>query len=282
MGTFTSIGKCMLILFNVIFVIISMALIAVGVILKFFPGLLMSFLMDGLSSVTAFSKPGSADNLISIPLIDDLGLALLVFGAVLFLISFLACCGACCMWRPFLILFVVFMMILIITLATLGALFLAKKSTLHSSIREALKTKVRNEYKGPESDDIFSLIINVISYGFKCCAISGPDDFDPEGFWLYTYGSSPFTVDVSPACCKPEVLKTDTTLSCAKKIDFGLFNSTKTNTVGCYDKILDLVEENQLYAILGLVGLLLLLLLEVIFAIVLIKDISDKAKVGPV
>ncbi|XP_046572755.1 tetraspanin-18-like [Haliotis rubra] len=283
MGTCTSIGKCMLILLNVIFVIISMGLLAVGVILKFFPGLLMSFLMAGISSVSGFSKPGSANNLTSIPLIDDLGLALIVFGAVLFLISFFACCGACCMCRPFLILFVVFMMVVIISLATLGGLFLAKTSTLHSSIRGSLKTKVRNEYKGPENDDIFSLIINVISYGFKCCAISGPDDFDPKASWrTYTYNGATVTVDVSPACCKPEVLKTDTTLECAKKDGFGVYDSMKTNTQGCYDKILEEVEKNKLYAILGLVGLLLLLLLEVIFAIVLIKDISDKAKVGPV
>ncbi|XP_071094927.1 tetraspanin-18-like [Haliotis cracherodii] len=263
--------------------IISLALIAVGAILKFFPGMLMSFLMAGISSVAGFNKPGSSADLTSIPLIDDLGVALLVFGAVLFLISFLACCGACCKWRPFLVIFVVSMTILIITLATVGGLFLTKASTLHSSIRTSLKTKVRNEYQGPVSEDIFSLIINVLSYGFQCCAINGPDDFDPKATWrTYTYGSHTVTVDVSPACCIPEVLENDEQLDCAKKNGAGEFDLKKTNTQGCYDKILKLVEDNQLYAILGLVGLLLLLLLEVIFSIVLIIDINNKAKVGPI
>ena len=38
-----------------------------------------------------------------LPFLDDVGFFFIIFGCILFVISFCACCGACYQWRPLLI-----------------------------------------------------------------------------------------------------------------------------------------------------------------------------------
>ncbi|XP_071095976.1 leukocyte surface antigen CD53-like [Haliotis cracherodii] len=268
MGLFSSVGQCVLILLNIVFTIVALALLVLGAILKFQPGLLLPYVLAAVSGITAFNVPTTVA---SVPVVSNIGLALLVLGAVLFVITFFGCYGGCCGNRLFLIIFCILMIILSIVVATVVGLLFVRDSPLNTKGKETFMTQIRNEYKGPVSDDTFSIMLDVASYSLQCCASTGPTDFDTSASWTtYDYKGTTVTIEASPACCKKDVLDGDTTLECAKKHG-GVFDPTQTNTQGCYDRIHDLVEENKVYVILGAVLLLLLMVLEIVFAIILIR-----------
>ncbi|XP_071095360.1 tetraspanin-18-like [Haliotis cracherodii] len=273
MGFFSSLGQCVLVLLNIIFVLLSLVLVVVGVILKFFPGVLMQFLFDGVKDITHFKLPDGSSDLNTVPLLDELGLAVLIFGVVLFGVSFLACCGACYKLRIFLGLFCVLVLILILSVATVGGLFFNRDSPMHSKIKNEFKKQVHDDYKGPKNTDVFSLLINILSYSLNCCGMAGPDDFDHTAPWTnYNLSGRTFHIDVTPACCVHSFLKAND-LTCAVKQPAG-FDQNKTNTMGCYDKILDDVHNNQKFGIIGIVVIIVLLALEAVFAVALIRSIN--------
>ncbi|XP_046572756.1 tetraspanin-18-like [Haliotis rubra] len=268
MGFFSSAGKCLLILLNICVTIVALNLLVFGAILKFNPGLLLQYVLPAVQSVTAFN---TSTNFSTVPVISNIGLALLVLGAVLFVISFFGCYGACCTNRIFLIIFCILMIIMCIVVAALAGVLFVRDSPLNTEGKKALQTQIYNDYKGPLSDDTFSVMMDLAAFSLQCCAATGPTDFNPSASWrAYSKGSITETIDASPSCCKKGVLDSDTSLECAKK-QVGVFDPTRTNTQGCYDRIHDLVEENKVYVGLGFAGVLLLMLLEIVFAIILIR-----------
>ncbi|XP_046341090.1 tetraspanin-18-like isoform X1 [Haliotis rufescens] len=278
MGFCAGCGQCILVLLNVLFLLISLALIVIGVILKFFPGTFMKFLFEGLKATVPFKLPTGTNDLDIVPLVDEIGLALIIIGVTLFGLCFLACCGACCRWRLFLIFYCVCMILLILAVATMGGLFIATDSQLHASIKAQLQQRVHDDYKGPDSSDIFTLAINILSYSMQCCAMGGPDDFNDSAPWTkYTYDGNTFTLQASPACCTDDYLQSNRLDECTQRP----FTANRIHTQGCYKKLLNLINEQQTWAILGVVGVVLLLIVQVIFAIVLTKDIGDK-KISPI
>ncbi|XP_067674162.1 tetraspanin-9-like [Haliotis asinina] len=269
MGGCTAVGRLVLVILNIVFLLISLGLLAVGGILKYMPGTLMDFLLAGAQSALPTAPTGPKgvtlpsdflpQTLNFLPMVDDVAMVLLVLGAVLFCISFLACCGACYKWRPLLILFTIVMILLILSIAVVGALFLVKDSVLHDTIRSNLAKKTEKEYTTNKNGP-FIQITNVLALEMKCCGFTGPSDF--------VKNLTTDVTDVPQACCK------DLNQTCLLTRSPSLIE-----TQGCYDKLQDMIEDSKTYAIVGLVGVLLLLLLEVVFAIVIVVDVGSN-KVG--
>ncbi|KAK7473519.1 hypothetical protein BaRGS_00035236 [Batillaria attramentaria] len=134
---------------------VSLALTAIGVILKFFSGKVLKKLMDKvLSSNDQLQKlhlDKDMEKLEGLPFVDELGMALMAVGIVLFCISFCACCGATCELRVLLI------------VGVIGGLFLKKDSVLHDKIKETAGKKIQEDYD-PKGQDMFSFGINVLNY----------------------------------------------------------------------------------------------------------------------
>ncbi|XP_067677009.1 tetraspanin-18-like [Haliotis asinina] len=276
MGFISSTGKCVLILLNIAVTIVAVLLLIFGAVLKFNPGLLLRYIYPAVQSVTAFN---TSTNVSTVPVISNIGLALLVLGAILFVISFFGCYGACCTNRIFLIIFCILMIIMCIVVAALAGVLFVRDSPLNTEGKKALQTQIYSDYKGPLSDDTFSVMMDLAAFSLQCCAATGPTDFNPSASWrAYNHNGISTTIDVSPSCCKNSVLDSDTTLECAKK-QAGTFDSTRTNTQGCYDRIHDLVEANKGYVILGFALVLLLMVLEIVFAIILIRKESKESMV---
>ena len=90
------------------FQIASLAILAGGVLLKFFTPVVAPILLgvdvSGLNEGTKkdFNIPDLSE-VTELPFVDEIGTALIAFGCFLCLISFLACCGACYKFRPLLI-----------------------------------------------------------------------------------------------------------------------------------------------------------------------------------
>nr|KAG5686918.1 hypothetical protein BaRGS_020727 [Batillaria attramentaria] len=199
MGCITTVGKIILIILNVVFLIVSLVLIAAGILLKFFASLIATLLLGTVGSLDSSTQSdfniAGVEDIEELPFIGDVGLALIVFGAFLFVISFLACCCVC---RG--------------TLARQQAAEYGNIIILHSTIEDTLGDQVKTDFK-EDGKDAFSVSINLLNYQ------------------------------------------------------------------GCYPKILDLALGNIVIAgvVLGL--LLLLQVLEIVFAILVVLEESNK--VGP-
>ncbi|XP_071095529.1 CD63 antigen-like [Haliotis cracherodii] len=273
MGGCSSLGRLVLVILNLLFLVISLALLAVGAILKFTPETLMGFILAGAQSAIPTAPPGPTglpasytvptipipDTLSFMPVVGDVATVLLVLGAVLFCISFLACCGACCKWRPFLVVFVIVVILLIVGIAVIGALFLVKDSVLHNTIRSSLVAKTKAEYAS-HKDGAFIQITNVLALKMHCCGFTGPSDFVKN-----------VTADFK-----------EVPVTCCKELGKECLTNRKATDIqqtGCYEKLQDMIQNSKTWAIVGLVGILVLLLLEVVFAILIVVDVSSN-KVG--
>jgi hypothetical protein len=201
---------------------------------------------DAVSGMSGSDQFKIADDLTEVPMMYEVGIALFAIGIVLFIISFLGCCGACCnCCKMLLILFAIALAVIMIIEIVFFALFFQEDSALHSEIKSTLSGKLSNPYD-EQNPNAFDLTMNIVNYEFKCCGLSGSVD----------YGA---VVNSSPGRTTP--------LSC------------QTYTNGCYDKLQDIIKDNIVYAGLIAAALLALQLLEVIFAVVVYKDSS---KVSPI
>lgn len=257
-----------LVLLNMLFLLISLALLAVGVIVKFFAAKLLGPLLGTVSSAatkSGFNIP-ELDKVKELPFLDQIGVALIIFGSVLMVISFCACCGACCEWRPLLVVFVVLMMILVIAQAVVGGLFLATDSSLHDNIKKTIVDKIQSDYKHDDQNDVFSIAINLMNYLLECCGMSGYADFE--------------TTNVSPTCCLKKIIedKTNAYTASALLCKDGKPLPTDVNQQGCYTKLQDLISSNLTIAAVVLAMLLLLQVIEIIFAIVIVMDVGNKVQ----
>lgn len=268
MGGAAACGKVILVLLNIFFVLISLALLAVGVIVKFFAAKLVGPLLGTITSAatnSGFNIP-DLDKVEELPFLDQIGVALIIFGSILLVISFCACCGACCEWRPLLVVFVLLMIILVIAQAVVGGLFLATDSTLHDNIKKTIVDKIRSDYKYNDQNDVFSIAINLMNYLLQCCGMSGYADFE--------------ITNVSPTCCLKEIIEDSsyTYLASATLCKNGKPLPTDVNPQGCYSKLQDLISNNLTIGAVVLALLLLLQVIEIIFAIVIIKDVGSKVR----
>lgn len=260
------IAKTLLIGINMVFLLISLALMAAGVILAFMPDIIMATVFDqvnsavsGLASSEKFQLPASASELSEVPLAYQVGVFLFAFGLALFIISFLGCCGACCSCcKVMLLLFAIVMIVLLLIEVTFFGLFLTEDSPLHGEIKSSLADKISDPYD-ENNPSTFDLMMNIINYNFKCCGLRGRSDYNVMSGVTVAAGA--------PALTEP--------LSCKKQ---GV-GATGYYQDGCYDDLQDLIQDNIIYAGLAAGGLCLLQLLEVIFAIVIFKD---SGKVSPV
>lgn len=267
MGGAAACGKVILVLLNMLFLLISLALLAVGVIVKFFGA---EFLGKFLGTVsTAATNSGfpipALEKVKDLPFLDQIGLALIIFGSLLLVISFCACCGACCGWRPLLVVFVVVMMILVIAQAVVGGLFLATDSTLHNTIKKTIVDKIQSDYKHDDDKDAFSIAINLMNYLLQCCGMSGYADFE--------------VANVSPTCCLKEIIEDSSNsiyTASASLCKNGKALPIDVNQKGCYTYLQDLIRSNLTIGAVVLAILLLLQVIEIIFAIVIIKDVGSK------
>uniref|UniRef100_A0A2C9M8N7 Tetraspanin n=1 Tax=Biomphalaria glabrata TaxID=6526 RepID=A0A2C9M8N7_BIOGL len=201
--------------------LIGLAFLVAGVLLAFVPGTILSSILNEVKAAaqtSGFSISTTADDLKNLPLLFEIGLALFILGTILFVISFLGCCGSCCKCCRFmLILFVIVMLCLMIAQLVIVTMFYVTDSPLHNTLRSVLKDKITNEYD-EQGEDTFSTSLNLVQHYFQCCGIGSAADF-------------------------------------GSKVPI---NVCKTNTNGCYSKLTDLIQSNIIWAGLAFAGLLAL------------------------
>ncbi|XP_025105044.1 leukocyte surface antigen CD53-like isoform X2 [Pomacea canaliculata] len=238
--------------------IISLGVVVIGALLKFSADKFLQ-LVFGAASFSVQSSDKSDFNIPNIaqvsqlPFLGEVGYALIIFGAILFFVSFTACCGACCNYRVLLYIFIVVLTILVIAQAVVFALIMTKDSVFNKKIEDTIGDKVKSDFQA-NGQDVFSFSINLLNYLLDCCGIRGQIDFS----------------SLPPTCCLKSIIdgsdnarKNACVRSSAPPADY--------NTVGCYETLLSKITDKVIAASVIMGFILLLQVVEIMLAIVIIK-----------
>ncbi|XP_076438448.1 23 kDa integral membrane protein-like [Babylonia areolata] len=274
-GFWTNFGRFILIVLNGALLLVSLAILASGVILKFFKE---SFLDDVLGSLdfealsnqtqVDFGLWGDIEQILELPFLDEVAVVLMAVGGVMLVLTFLPCCGACCMWRPLLVLFVFLMVLQLICQLALGTMFLVKDSPMHNVIKQQVGDKVKYDFDA-DLEDSFSYTIAILNYKLGCCGIRGKDDFPNHR---------------PPSCCNNTIIDGDQSWHWAQDMCLETPPTAPDafyNQKGCYTVLQERILADITTPAAVFAGVLFAQLLEVIFACLLIKELNDRNKVSP-
>ncbi|XP_062577604.1 tetraspanin-9-like [Saccostrea cucullata] len=281
MGFFTGVGRFVVVILNVIFVIVSTVMLAAGIVLKFFSD--NEFLKNAESQFkaaleTLASKTGSTIDTSSFSLnavFGTVAILLIVLGAILLGVSFFGCCGACCKVQVLLITYAVILIVLLLGQIIMVILMYAS-AVVKNTVREELKVSVK-DFHGVAGVNVESMLWNAAMVELKCCGVEDYNDFN---LYAKSWNNTPTMrngqtdpLDTPVACCVdlPET-KTDAE-TCAKKP----LDSTKSYyNKGCFDKIWDMMFENPLMLGIVLTVAFLIQLLLIVFTIMMYKQNKDE------
>lgn len=219
MGVGEVCGKCLLVTINILFMLLGLLFFAVGIILTVAADLFKKAATDQLREAfkeilqeAGSSDPdGQIDSLMEefFALFKVLGIILLVLGIFMLLVTILGCCGACCMVKALLIIYVVIVALILIAEAVIVGLYISGE--LDGAIKDGLKSRLRDKYEGPNAlDSAESVAVNAIQALVSCCGIDNYEDFNETSNWNRTTAvtgpdnSTTYYVElvIPPTCCK--------------------------------------------------------------------------------
>ncbi|XP_041838016.1 tetraspanin 34 [Melanotaenia boesemani] len=181
-------------------------------------------------------------------------------GAVLLVIGFLGCCGAIRESRCMLLTF--FCIVLIIFLIEVaGAIVLFVFQGLAGELLNNLENQVRASIqKDYGKENSLTSLWNATMEEFKCCGYKNYTDFDNS-----TYQSGGTKI-YPPTCCN-----TTTIGVCPEK------DAESSMVLGCFDKLLELIEENAVIIAAVALGIAALEIAAMVVSMVLYKKVGSKA-----
>lgn len=261
-------SKYLLIVFNVLFFLVGIALLAVGVWV-----IVQPYQLEILAIL---------DN----PLIVNGAYLIIALGCFIIVVGGMGCCGACMNSKCLLVIYFIIILIIVIAQIVGCALVLAYRTEVDAFVTDTLQTTM-DLYEGENSTDTISTGWNAVQIFLECCGTNGKSD------WAATpwYNNTP-TIEIAgsavaqayPATCCVYAdkydLVTGTDWPYPKNIsgcygqDPGTPTNATLNDVGCYDAFQTYVS-SQIYIIGGVgLGLLVFELLSMAFAIILCRGIS--------
>nr|XP_054761699.1 tetraspanin-18-like [Lytechinus pictus] len=261
-------SKYLLIIFNVLFFLVGIALLAVGiwVIVQPYQIAILEIL----------------DN----PLIQNSAYLIIAIGSFIIVVSALGCCGACMNSKCMLVIYFIIILIIFIAQLVGCALVLAYRSKVDDFVTNSLSSTM-DLYEGEAANDTTSTAWNAIQILLECCGTDGYEDW-ADSTWVndtdptIAIDGTSYDQTYPATCCvfvdKYTIISggywpTAVNISSCMGIQGPLSNDT-LNTGGCYNAFQDFVT-NQIAYVGGVgLGLLIFELLSMAFAIILCRGIS--------
>lgn len=275
MGAMTGIGRVVLVVVNILFLILGLTFFGIGLFIRFGSSILNNYI-DGvkknIEQSSASSGLGTID-LSSFDLSDILlGLALgfIFFGLFLIIISVFGCCGGCCKIKTLLLAYVITCIVLLVAQIVVIGILYGSPDTFHDPAKKKLKEQIQSDFIGLNGTNVVSIGWNIVMQEVGCCGPESFNDFTGASQWITNYASG--TIVTPLACCK--TLPSSSDFSCAT-------TPTPSNnyfTTGCYDKIWDDTLGNSAIMIGSLVGIAVFQLILIIFGIVILCSMKKKNK----
>lgn len=266
-------AKFSLVLFNIIFFLLGITILAVGIYVLVDPKFNHFKNIASIDVVDAASTAG-----INLSYIGYCGIAFCVFGGVMLLISFLGCCGAMKKVKCLLGLYSTILLLLLLAEIGIGIFAGVYSTKLKSLLAPQLQKNIEKEYMGDFANKtIASIGWDTIMLNFECCGVYNSTDFETATAWKFN------SSQVTPrACCKFESLPANSWTSANVPTNYKdsecFINPSSANSnfnIGCYDKIHDTVIQYSTIVIAVAVSIGLVLLLGVVFGFHLCRRISQ-------
>ncbi|KAK4290687.1 hypothetical protein Pmani_036433 [Petrolisthes manimaculis] len=186
-------------------------------------------------------------------------------GAVMFVMGFLGCCGACqesqCMLATFFALvFVVFVGQIIA-----GVWLVTHEERFKEAFEDSLTLSIQKDYSRIE---LKTNAFDVIQTRLKCCGSSGPQDWADSYFNGHNLGVVPLsgsTIEylVPASCCSEESCTESLKLKSRETFPDGIHKK------GCAKQMVHFIQEYNIVVLIVIIAILLIEVLAMIFSMVL-------------
>jgi len=255
-------AKILLIVFNIVFFIVGVALLAVGIWVVTTP-----YNLDILSIL---------DN----PIIASGAYFIIALGAFIFVVSFLGCCGAWMENRLMLIIYFIIVLLIFIAQLVGCAIIIAYKDKVDAFVTNQLEGTM-NKYESETSEDKYSVGWNALQVVLECCGTNNYTDWQ-NTYWYgnnsaITVGGQTFKPMYPATCCKVDnnlaivegnyPTPTNLTYCYGVGVTEAVRDMTYLNTDGCYQAFEDWVKSRALYIGGVGLGLAFLEIFSMVFAI---------------
>ncbi|XP_052803805.1 tetraspanin-3-like [Mya arenaria] len=236
MGACTGCGQLVLVLINILFSVVGIALLVVACLVRFGSGVFDSYLEDGYTEfklAVEIATKGKLDisGLDIGDIVGDAAIAFIVIGAFFFVLGIFGCCGAICKAKSLLVIYAVVLGVIFLAEVIFVILLFTMKSKIDGWIQGPLEDTLNEKYTGSNGSDPFTLTINFVMREFECCGIKGQGDFNSTTSWRRP----------DPAMVVPYVCCMDTNdTNCVT-------NPTSNNsyTEGCYNTVNNWLTDNK-------------------------------------
>ncbi|KAH3700086.1 tetraspanin-9-like [Dreissena polymorpha] len=189
MGVCEGCGQLILVLINVLFSVIGLALLVVACLVKFGSDVFDKQLNDGYAEFKQLIKDtfqgqdSAIDELDLGALIGDAAIAFIVIGAFFFLLGIFGCIGAICKVKCLLVVYMSILLTIFAAELVFVIMLFAAKDKIDGWLKTPLKDQLTDKYTGTNGTDAFTLTINFVMREFECCGIDKPDDFNDTKKW---------------------------------------------------------------------------------------------------
>ncbi|KAK2140339.1 hypothetical protein LSH36_1386g00015 [Paralvinella palmiformis] len=209
--------KFLLILFNTLFGIIGLVLVAGGAfvlassneytktyldkVLAAIPGLPEGF---NLEDAQKLEVGGVTVDVAAI--LKPVAIFLIVFGLFLIICAIFGSCGSCCNNRFMLAVYAALVLILLLIQVVVVALFFS--GALDGTIKSQMKATIRDNYISVDDAGLWSLAWSAIMIKYECCGVENYKDFNDAKKWkrvrtVTVNGASVNVTLITPLpCCK--------------------------------------------------------------------------------
>ncbi|XP_074653470.1 tetraspanin-6-like [Tubulanus polymorphus] len=275
----STIPRCILIIFNIIWVIIGLAFLAVGIVVRVAGANYFNAAFAALPG-GATMQPVKDFDIESF--LQSAFIPLIVIGAVFFLFGFLGCCGACCNSGSLLMIYAILVSIILLVQIAGIIIFFVKRDLIVGAVKEPLTNAIHKNFAGYNATDYLSLFVNFAQFQFGCCGVDSYTVFDGATKWKnkaqqWNGRTTTFAIPVSccifPANSKFSLKMQPSDMNCPTNPS----TSNSNQNMSCFKRLDDLIEANKWWVVLVLSCICALQLVFIILALCLRKTIdSDK------
>lgn len=238
MGCKKNIIKLLLVVFNVIAVIIGLALLGIGAYSKYEYGDILAITESSFTSIPAM---------------------LMIMGGLVFILGFLGCFGSFRENRVVLIIYTILLVLVLMAEIVAIAISFIYKGKIEDSVEEGLHKKVDGYIEGVE-DDVE--IIDKIQETLQCCGVHNITSYTGNAEWVKKHGN-----ETVPASCCPDTTGETPSSTCSTATP-GLY------TEGCFDVASKTLEDNTGLIIGITIGFIVIQMVGVSLGCVFCKRIA--------
>ncbi|KAH3700276.1 tetraspanin-1-like [Dreissena polymorpha] len=203
MGLLTFVGRIVLTVLNTIFIMIALALVVCGFLLRFAHNLVKDKIQGVLDQLTKSVKDLSGvdlntDNFELGTVVQAIAIAMIVVGVVVGAIAIVGYCSACCNISTLALVYAIVLIAILLVQVAGAVLVFARPELLKNYMTTGLKVSLK-KYGGLEGTETETLVWNFAMQQFDCCGAGAYTDFNDNTAWKTSKEANVLT---PIACCK--------------------------------------------------------------------------------